>query len=301
MVLGADDVRSISDAIMRVDEQPYFSPEILYGNPASFSSDIYALGTILWELAYCAIPFDHFPPNKVLNYVLAGKREGLPTFRPTSSDPSDLDGAPMELAEAIRRCWHQDPTKRPTAEELDEMLFDVYRLDIATSKAVAQGPVGSPGVPRTVEEWRDQYLRIRSGLSAEDLVCVRVISNFWNDARLPPEYLPADPTYRRDHALKWLMLSVDHHQYGGAAYEIGKLYYGGIKNEEGRRWIAKGVEYGHPMATIEMQKYKLEMEKSVTRDEYRAVGKEMEVLSRLKSELTNQKRNIRKGQSVMVR
>ncbi|KAI8853687.1 kinase-like domain-containing protein [Chytridium lagenaria] len=267
--MGADTSIPMPDIESRLHEHPYFAPEIHNHGHPSYSTDIFAVGTLLWEIAYCTIPY---------NVILSGLRDGLPSGK--------LDSAPSELTEVIRKCWSQDPASRPTAQKLDEATFDIYRCDVATSRKVKSGRVGDPGVPSTLREWRDEYLRIRCGLSSEDLVCIRVISSFWNDPRLPSDYLPSNTESRKAEAYKWLEYAVDHYEYGGAAYEIGKQYFGGIQNPAGRDWLVKAKEF----------QYK--EERTLSREQYEKTGKDMEVLSKMR-DLLNERRQIqRKGISV---
>ncbi|KAJ3215113.1 hypothetical protein HDU67_000817 [Dinochytrium kinnereticum] len=286
-ILGADTVNPIADSDSREDEHPYFAPELFQNSHPSFSTDIFAVGTILWELAYCSVPFEHIPPASVQSLILSGEREGLPSGR--------MESAPSELTEVIRMCWSKDPALRPTATRLDEATFDVYRCDVATARKIKSGSVGEPGVPVSIKDWREEYLRIRSGLSSEDLVCVRVISSFWSDPRLPPSYLPSDPHSRQHNAYKWLQYAVDNFEYGGAAYEIAKHYFGGIKSPDGREWLTKAKNYGHPMSTLELARYKYKEEGSLSREDYQKTGREMETLSKLRDKLSEQRQIQRRG------
>ncbi|KAG0224930.1 hypothetical protein BGW42_004756 [Actinomortierella wolfii] len=87
----------------------WMAPELLGTAPEySFKSDMYALGMVMWEMAAnCTIPYQDEPNNnRVVEYVLSGGRETI---------PSDT---PDEYRQCIERYWDQDPFKRPNASEM---------------------------------------------------------------------------------------------------------------------------------------------------------------------------------------
>src|SRR5439155_13442508 len=71
-------------------------------------SDIYSIGMLMWEIFSGRPPFDDraHDPDLILKIC-----EGL---RPSAT----LPGMPKEYAEMMRKCWDDDPTKRPTIKEL---------------------------------------------------------------------------------------------------------------------------------------------------------------------------------------
>ncbi|KAI8847676.1 kinase-like domain-containing protein [Chytridium lagenaria] len=282
IIVAAETPYSISDIDSRMLEHPYFAPEVHSGAQPSYSTDIFAVGTLLWELAYCTIPYDHIPPETVASLILSGQRDGLPSGSRT--------GPPTELVEVIYRCWSQHPSLRPTAQDLDDATFDIYRCDMATATL--------PSRVSTLQEWRDEYLCIRSGLSCEDVVCIRVIAWFWIDDRLHTSYLPSDPSARKLIALKWLQFAVDRYDSGGAAYEIARKFYGGVGDEEGRKWLLKAKDLGHPASIKEVAYYQYKVEKVLTKRQYEAIGAEMQYLCRVRDSLLMQKEFQRKGITV---
>jgi serine/threonine protein kinase len=86
---------------------PYIAPEVLRGKPYTKAADIYSFGIIMWEMtsgipAYCDVPHDL---NLCLN-ICRGDR------------PEIIKGTMPEYVELMKRCWDNDPEKRPTAKEL---------------------------------------------------------------------------------------------------------------------------------------------------------------------------------------
>ncbi|KAL4236331.1 hypothetical protein ACF0H5_004718 [Mactra antiquata] len=95
----------------------HMSPELLKGERYSFSSDIYSLGIMLWELwygrhAYTENEYADCPPFDLIAAIKTGKRPKLTyNFRPTD-----------KLKALITDCWDSDPSKRPQAKDVSSYL-----------------------------------------------------------------------------------------------------------------------------------------------------------------------------------
>jgi serine/threonine protein kinase len=86
---------------------PYLAPE-LFSNRDSYSQamDVYAFGIIMWEISSEENPFDNVVHDAMLILRIC---KGLP--------PITEDTPPF-----IKRCWHSDPSQRPTAEQILELV-----------------------------------------------------------------------------------------------------------------------------------------------------------------------------------
>jgi serine/threonine protein kinase len=90
---------------------PYMAPEVLRGKPYTKAADIYSFGIIMWEFT-----------------------SGIPAFNDRSHDfdlsldickglrPKIVESTLPVYARLMKRCWDSDPNKRPTADELVEIL-----------------------------------------------------------------------------------------------------------------------------------------------------------------------------------
>ena len=94
---------------------PYLAPELLSGRGSySQASDIYAFGMIMWEISSHEKPFLEFVHDKEL-----ATRIFLHGLRPTITDDT-----PPFYRDLMQKCWHSDPTQRPTAEEVYELTYN---------------------------------------------------------------------------------------------------------------------------------------------------------------------------------
>jgi len=79
-------------------------------NPYTNKADIYALGTIFWEIASCQVPYDKWEQQQILFHVFSGKRLGIPST------------CPVGFKELIEYCWSHEPKQRPSASDLFDRI-----------------------------------------------------------------------------------------------------------------------------------------------------------------------------------
>jgi serine/threonine protein kinase len=93
---------------------PYIAPEVLRGKPYTKAADIYSFGIIMWEMTSGVPAFHNIPHDLYLSLnICRGDR------------PEIIEGTMSEYAKLMKRCWDNDPEKRPTADEL-ENIFDEW-------------------------------------------------------------------------------------------------------------------------------------------------------------------------------
>ncbi|MFP6683799.1 MAG: protein kinase, partial [Polyangiaceae bacterium] len=90
----------------------YMAPEQWRGDPSTTATDLWALGTILFEMATGSLPYDEID---LVTQALAVCGEG------TIPDPL-AHGAPERMARIIRDCMAKDPSRRPAAPAVAESL-----------------------------------------------------------------------------------------------------------------------------------------------------------------------------------
>ncbi|GBB89283.1 hypothetical protein RclHR1_15990003 [Rhizophagus clarus] len=88
---------------------PYIAPEVLRGKPYTKAAYIYSFGIIMWEMISGVPGFNDVPQYFNLSpRICRGLR------------PKIINDTEPEYIELMKRCWDEDPGKRPTAEELFE-------------------------------------------------------------------------------------------------------------------------------------------------------------------------------------
>ncbi|KAF8394683.1 hypothetical protein HHK36_020900 [Tetracentron sinense] len=103
----------------------WMAPEVLRNEPSDEKSDVYSYGVILWELVTEKIPWDNLNSMQVIGAV------GFMDQR--LEIPKDLD---PQWVSIIESCWHSEPHRRPTFQELLEMLKDLQRQYTAQSQVI---------------------------------------------------------------------------------------------------------------------------------------------------------------------
>ena len=106
MQTEAGDIKDIKGVM------PYLAPELLSGRGSySYATDIYAFGMIMWEISSHEPPFHDVIHDKHLALrILKGLR------------PEITEDTPLFYQELMQKCWHSDPTQRPTAKEIHELI-----------------------------------------------------------------------------------------------------------------------------------------------------------------------------------
>src|SRR5581483_8597465 len=92
---------------------PYMAPEVLNGEPYTFSSDIYSFGVVMAELSSGKPPFHKRKHDTSLALDICN---GL--------RPEFGKGTPEIYKKLAHRCMNADPSQRPTANE----LHDIFRF-----------------------------------------------------------------------------------------------------------------------------------------------------------------------------
>lgn len=87
------------------------APELLKFGKPSKAADIYSLAIVFWELATGCIPYEELDDETISQGVKTGERLEIP------------DDVPASFASIISSAWSQDPSKRPTAQDLIQLIM----------------------------------------------------------------------------------------------------------------------------------------------------------------------------------
>ncbi|POG68788.1 kinase-like domain-containing protein [Rhizophagus irregularis DAOM 181602=DAOM 197198] len=84
---------------------PFMAPEILRGKPYTPASDIYSFSMIMWEFTSGIPPFNNRAHGIQLSLdICEGER------------PEIIENTPQCYVDLMKRCWDENPLKRPSSE-----------------------------------------------------------------------------------------------------------------------------------------------------------------------------------------
>lgn len=93
----------------------YMAPEIFQKRAYDEKIDVFAYGTLLWEIFTRKVPFEGLEPADIMQKVLR-------------DDPLSMMGVPKKLVELINDCRMVDPKKRPSMEKISAILDSITQL-----------------------------------------------------------------------------------------------------------------------------------------------------------------------------
>ena len=96
------------------------APELFHGVSPNPFTDMYALGVIFWELAFCDAPFQSVNQSILMSLI----KDGLTPEVPDPLPPCAA-GFPPVFFVVMQRCWAKDPKQRPTASEVHRLLVSI--------------------------------------------------------------------------------------------------------------------------------------------------------------------------------
>merc|ERR1712106_966838 len=95
----------------------WMSPESLADGIFTPMSDIWSYGVLMYEIiTFGSFPFQGLSNNQVLENVKSGATLTIPM------------GIKIQLGSLLKSCWSRTATKRPTAAEIVELLYNNPRL-----------------------------------------------------------------------------------------------------------------------------------------------------------------------------
>jgi len=96
---------------------PFVAPEVLRGKPYTSASDIYSFSMIMWEFISGIPPFDDKEHNIYLALSICnGER------------PKIIENTPQCYMDLMKKCWDEDPLKRPDASEISNIIKNWYQV-----------------------------------------------------------------------------------------------------------------------------------------------------------------------------
>jgi serine/threonine protein kinase len=90
---------------------PFVAPELLRGNPYTPASDIYSFSMVMWEFTSGDPPFNDRKHDLQLSLsICKGER------------PEIIENTPQCYIDLMKKCWNQEPLKRPSSEEVRNII-----------------------------------------------------------------------------------------------------------------------------------------------------------------------------------
>ncbi|EXX56033.1 kinase-like domain-containing protein [Rhizophagus irregularis DAOM 181602=DAOM 197198] len=90
---------------------PFMAPEVLRGKSYIPASDIYSFSMIMWEFTSGVPPFNNREHDFQLSLsICKGER------------PEIIENTPQCYADLMKKCWDEDPLKRPSANEVSDII-----------------------------------------------------------------------------------------------------------------------------------------------------------------------------------
>jgi hypothetical protein len=153
----------------------YMSPEQCRGRALDARSDVFALGTILYELTTGRSPFTAETDFDILNKIVSGEPE-----RPTLPDGGEY---PPALAEIVMRALAREPDARtPTAQALQVQLESFARDGRLEVSTVALASFVQALFADELTSWRAAQ---RAGKSLADHLAEREVARPRGDGAAP--------------------------------------------------------------------------------------------------------------------
>ena len=164
----------------------YMAPEQVQGKSADHRSDIFAIGTILYEVATRRRPFTGDSDVEVMHKILHDKPEPVADINPT---------VPAELRRTIRRCLAKEPERRfqsmkDVAIELAEIVEEFEQLSIASTSSGSGSGSGATLAavrPRAGAAWKGAI----AGVALLALAAIGFGLYQWRHGRAAPAGLVA--------------------------------------------------------------------------------------------------------------
>ncbi|GAX80415.1 hypothetical protein CEUSTIGMA_g7854.t1 [Chlamydomonas eustigma] len=111
----------------------YMPPEIWKNRPYSFTSDSWAMGCILYEMATLKVPFEARSVNELKYKVLQGRYPAVPN---TYS---------QDLIQMIRDCLDPNPDRRPSMDQILATRAVQSRMHLLPNESGAKAPPSTAG------------------------------------------------------------------------------------------------------------------------------------------------------------
>ena len=97
----------------------YMAPEMFNKKPYNEKVDVFAYGTLLWEILTRRIPYEGYEPLQIKGFVCEGRE------LPINEYFNKKDKIPQELINIVKLCRVVNPSERPSFKEINDKLVEI--------------------------------------------------------------------------------------------------------------------------------------------------------------------------------
>jgi hypothetical protein len=102
----------------------WMAPEVITHRKFQQPSDVYALGTVMWEILAKQLPFEQCQTQREIRHlIVSGYQHPIP-----------VEAQDSPLAYIIQQCWNMDPSRRPKAIDVVRFLEKILYEDVFRSR-----------------------------------------------------------------------------------------------------------------------------------------------------------------------
>ncbi|KAL4452433.1 hypothetical protein ABPG75_008095 [Micractinium tetrahymenae] len=121
----------------------WLAPCVLSGLPGQLAADVWAFGTVLWELMAWQLPFEDMNPFQIIVLVRERGTDSLPP-PPNDQLPGGLLSCYDEYVALMRHCRNADPEGRPSFDEIVRRLRGLLDAEIASKHPPTASNAATP-------------------------------------------------------------------------------------------------------------------------------------------------------------
>lgn len=130
----SEHTQALSDLGLLMGTVQYMSPEQALGRDVDARSDLFSLGSLLYEMTTGRLPFEGANPQEVLAKILTAQPDAIARFH---------YDVPAEFERIVRKCLEKDPDDR--YQSAREIVLDLRALAKPASPVVAASSKKSAG------------------------------------------------------------------------------------------------------------------------------------------------------------
>ncbi|RHZ81719.1 hypothetical protein Glove_117g393 [Diversispora epigaea] len=195
---------------------PYIPPEVLRGNKFTWEGDIYSFGGVMYEIVTAQRPFaDQAHDTYLMIDICNGVRPKVPDFM--------LNWIPEWYLNLMYRCWSDDPSERPTTDEIVNLFWDVSEklvLGIVNNDVMRQLKIANENQRHTSKSQKQEFFELfsySSKLHPQSCYFSRSIHTLHGLHDLLEEIKSGQSSVLRGNKFTW---EGDIYSFGGVMYEI---------------------------------------------------------------------------------